>query len=82
MRKTFLIAAAFLGIVQLMAQQPTTMIMKLANGAALRTDVSEVERITFADTVYNLNSDGLRILEANELCCPSSYRRQPLGRWT
>ena len=70
MRKIFFIAAALSGIVQLMAQQPTTMIMKLANGASLRTDVSEVERITFADTVYTLNSDGLRILEADELCWP------------
>ena len=71
MKKRFiLVAAAILGTMQLMAQTPTTMIMKLANGAVVRTDVSEVEKITFADTLYNLNSAGLRILEANELCWP------------
>ena len=70
MRKTFLMAIAMLGAVQLMAQQPTTMIMKLTNGAAVRTDVQEVEKITFADSTYNLNSTGYRILEANELCWP------------
>ena len=70
MRKIFLLAIAILGAVQLMAQQPTTMIMKLANGAAIRTDVNEVEKITFADTIYNLNGSGDRILEADELCWP------------
>ena len=72
MRKTFLMAIAMLGAVQLMAQQPTTMIMKLTNGAAVRTDVQEVEKITFADSTYNLNSTGYRILEANELCWPDN----------
>lgn len=70
MKKIFLLAFALLGAVQLMAQQPTTMIMKLTNGADIRTDVNDVEKITFADTVYNLNNAGLRILEADELCWP------------
>ncbi|MBP3828856.1 MAG: discoidin domain-containing protein [Bacteroidaceae bacterium] len=70
MRKLFLLAIAFLGGHSLMAQQPATMIMKLMNGAVVRTDVNEVEKITFADTLYNLNSDGYRILEADELCWP------------
>jgi len=70
MRKIFLMATAMLGAVQLMAQQPTTMIMKLTNGASFRTDVKEVEKITFADTLYNVNSGGYRILEADELCWP------------
>lgn len=70
MRKIFLLAIALLSATWLMAQQPTTMIMKLANGATLRTDVSEVERITFADTLYNLNNTNNRILEADELCWP------------
>ena len=65
-----LLAACLLGALQLMAQQPTTMLTKLANGAVVRTDVDEVEKITFADTTYNLNSAGYRILEANELCWP------------
>ena len=52
------------------AQQPTTMITTLSNGAAIRTDVSEVEKITFADTTYNLNNNGYRILESDELCWP------------
>ena len=70
MRKIFLLATAFLGAVQAIAQQPTTMIMKMTNGAVVRTDVNEVEKITFADTLFNLNSAGNRILEANELCWP------------
>lgn len=65
-----LLAACLLGALQLMAQQPTTMLTKLANGAVVRTDVDEVEKITFADTTYNLNSAGYRILEADELCWP------------
>jgi len=70
MKKIFLLAFTLLGTVQLMAQQPTTMIMKLANGAVVRTEVDKVEKITFADTLYNLNSSGNHILEANELCWP------------
>lgn len=46
------------------------MIMNATNGAVTRTDVAEVERITFSDTTYNVNSAGQRILEANELCWP------------
>ena len=48
----------------------STMIMKLANGAALRTAMDEVADISFADTTYNVNSGGYRILEADELCWP------------
>ncbi len=59
----------FMSAVGLMAQ-PATMMMKLTNGAVVRADVDEVERITFADTLYNLNSTGYRILEANEVCWP------------
>jgi hypothetical protein len=70
MKKIFLLATAILGAVQLMAQQPTTMITKLTNSAVFRTDVNEVEKITFADTLYNLNSSGDRILEYDELCWP------------
>ena len=70
MKKIFLLAACLLAPLQFMAQQPTTMITKLANGAVVRTDVDEVEKITFTDTTYNLNSSGYRILEANELCWP------------
>ena len=70
MRKIFLLAIAMLSAVQVVAQQPATMIVKLANGATVRTDVSEVEKITFADTLFNLNNTGYRILEADELCWP------------
>ena len=70
MRKIFLLAIAILGAVELLAQQPNTMITKLTNGAVVRTDVNEVEKITFADTLYNLNSSGDRILEVDELCWP------------
>ena len=70
MRKIFLLAIAMLSAVQVIAQQPATMIVKLANGATVRTDVGEVEKITFADTLFNLNNTGYRILEADELCWP------------
>ena len=70
MKKIFLQAFALLSAVQLMAQQPTTMITKLANGAVVRTEVDDVEKITFTDETYNLNSNGDRILEADELCWP------------
>ena len=46
------------------------MLEKLTNGAVFHTDVDEVDEVTFADTTYNLNSSGYRILEANELCWP------------
>jgi len=52
------------------SQQPSTMIMKLINGAVFRSEMEEVGEISFADTTYNLNSSGYRILEANELCWP------------
>ena len=46
------------------------MLERLANGAVFRTEVNKVEEITFADTLYNLNSSGYRILEADEVCWP------------
>ena len=48
----------------------STMILKLNNGAVFRNDVNEVEEITLADTTYNLNSTGFRILETGDLCWP------------
>ena len=71
MKKIFLLAIALLGTLQFMAQQPTTMITTLTNGANIRTEVNEVEKITFTDSLFNLNNNGLRILEANELCWPN-----------
>ena len=70
MKKIFLLAIALLGTLQFMAQQPTTMITTLTNGANIRTEVNEVEKITFTDSLFSLNNNGLRILEANELCWP------------
>ena len=70
MKKIFLLAFAILGATQLIAQQPTSMITRLTNGAVFRTDVNEVEKITFTDSLFNLTSDGYRILEADELCWP------------
>ncbi len=70
MKKIVLLATAIIGAAQLLAQHSPTMIMKLTNEAAIRTDVSTVEKITFADTLYNLNANGYRILEADELCWP------------
>ncbi len=46
----------------------TTMMMRLYNGGLFRNKVNEVEELTFADTTYNLNSTGFRILESDELC--------------
>ncbi len=50
--------------------QYATMIIKLSNGALMRTSVDEVKDISFADTLYHKNGMGQRILEANELCWP------------
>ena len=70
MKKIYLLTAVILSAVQLMAQQPAMMITKLTNGAVVRTEVNEVDKIIFTDSTYNLNSSGYRILEANELCWP------------
>ena len=70
MKKIILSAVALLGTTQLMAQQPATMITKLTNGAEVRTEVNEVEKIVFADSTFNLNTNGNRILEYDELCWP------------
>ena len=69
MKKIYLLTLALLGAAQLMAQQSTTMLTKLTNGAVVRTDVNEVEKITFSEETYNLNSNGDKILEADEVCC-------------
>lgn len=50
--------------------QPATMIMKLINGAQMRTSVDEVKDISFADTLYHTNSMGQHILETDELFWP------------
>ena len=70
MKKIFLLVTALLGVAPLIAQQSTTMMTQLANGAVVRTEVNEVEKISFVDTLYHLNSSGDRILEANELFWP------------
>ena len=70
MKKIFLLSIIIMVSVQLMAQQSATMITKLTNGAVVRTDVNEVEKITFTDSVFNINKTNSRILEADELCWP------------
>lgn len=67
MQKIFLLASALLVTTHLWAQQPTTMIVKTTNGAAVRTDVNQVEKITFGDATFEINSSGDRILEADEI---------------
>lgn len=64
MKKILLLGTTLLASAQLMAQGGTTMLMQTADGALRRTDVGQVQRITFADTVYNRTSSGYRILEA------------------
>ena len=66
----FLFIISYLSFLPAQAQQGTTMIVKTTNGAAVRTNVNEVARITFDEASYNLNSAGYRILEADELCWP------------
>jgi len=46
------------------------MLEKLSNGAVMRTKVNDVEQMSLADTTYNLNSTGFRILETGDLCWP------------
>ena len=59
---------ADLTLIKFLEARDTTMVMKLTNGADIRTDVNDVEEMTFADTLFNFNSSGLRILEADDLC--------------
>ena len=54
---------ADLTLIKFLEARDTTMVMKLTNGADIRTDVNDVEEMTFADTLFNFNSSGLRILE-------------------
>lgn len=70
MKKTLLLALAITGTTQLVAQQPTTMITSTTFGENLRTEVGQVEKITFTDTIYNTNTSGQRILEAGDLVWP------------
>ena len=70
MKKILLLPAVLLGAAQIFAQQPVTMLMKTTDGAVVRTDVSEVEKITFSDSLYTLNNIDFRILEAGELYWP------------
>ncbi len=69
MRKILTLAFALLGAAGLSAQG-TTMLVHTANGNITQTDVAELDKITFTDTLYNLNSSGDRILEYDELCWP------------
>ena len=59
---------SFLGVEK--EDQSAEMITRLTNGAALRTAMDKVGDISFADTTYNLNSAGLRIMETSDLCWP------------
>lgn len=70
MQKIFILATVLCAASQLWAQQPTTMILKTADGAVTRTDVSQVEKITFGEATFVLNSSGDRILEASEITWP------------
>ena len=69
MRKILTLAFTLLGASGLSAQG-TTMLVHTANGNITQTDVAELDKITFTDTLYNLNSSGDRILEYDELCWP------------
>jgi hypothetical protein len=51
MKKTLLLALAITGTTQLVAQQPTTMITSTTFCDNLRTEVEQVEKITFTDTI-------------------------------
>ena len=46
MKKILLLGTVLLTTTQLLAQQPTTMIMRLTNGAEIRTEVSELEKMS------------------------------------
>lgn len=43
---------------------------KRTSGAIFRTDVDDINEITYTEESYNVNSKGDRILEADELCWP------------
>ena len=56
--------------IDVLTKGDTTLVTRLTNGAVFRTGINEVEDITFADTTYNTNSTGYRILESDEVCWP------------
>lgn len=70
MKKILLLTTTLLAAARMMAQQPTMMYVKTSNGNVTRTAVNDVERITFTDSVYNVNSSGQRLLEPSDLSWP------------
>lgn len=52
--------------------QGNSMLVHTTNGNIDQTDVAEVEEISFVDTLFNLNSNGDRILEYDEVCWPEN----------
>lgn len=69
MKKILLLAAISLGATTVDAQQ-TTMLVHTTDGNITLHDVADVDRITFTDEEYKLNSDNDRILEYNEVSWP------------
>ena len=71
MRNIFVLATVAMGIMSLNAQQ-TTMFVHTTDGDIIPNDVTDVEKITFADADYNLNADNDRILEYDEVNWPEN----------
>lgn len=73
MKKIYILTAALMTTSLLWAQQPTQMILKTTNGDVVRTDISEVEKITFGEADYEVNASGDRIIDASELTWPDNH---------
>lgn len=69
MRNILLLASLALGGLSLNAQN-TSMMVHTTNGGITRTDVTDVDKITFEDAEYTLNSNKDRILEHTDLTWP------------
>ncbi len=69
MRNILLLASLALGGLSLNAQN-TSMMVHTTNGGITRTDVTNVDKITFEDAEYTLNSNKDRILEHTDLTWP------------
>ena len=67
--KILLLAVSVTAAITAVAQHGT-MLVRTTNGAVMRTDVSDVNKITFSDTTYNVTASGDRILSYDEVRWP------------
>ena len=67
--KILLLAVSVIAAIPAVAQH-STMLVRTTDGAVVRTNVSDVNKITFSDTTYSLTASGDRILSYDEVRWP------------